>query len=99
TDRPPRAEISIRRKQDDFKTLFAPEYGVRDGGLVLPKGIVAGVSIEAYLRSLTETAVGIEDFGKLTVPFRAMTTEIKTGVSRVLDRGSVAQAIGASTAM
>jgi len=99
TDRPPRAEISIRRKQDDFKTLFAPEYGVRDGGLVLPKGIVAGVSIEAYLRSLTETAVGIEDFGKLPVPFRAMATDIETGESVVLDRGSVAQAMRASMAV
>ena len=32
-DHPPRAEISMRRKADDYKTLFAPEYGVKDGGL------------------------------------------------------------------
>jgi NTE family protein len=96
TDRPPRAEISIRRKQDDYKTLFAPEYGVKDGGLVLPKGIVAGVSIETYFRNLTETAVGIEDFGKLPIPFRAMATDIETGESVVLDRGNVAQAMRAS---
>jgi NTE family protein len=96
TDRPPRAEISIRRKQDDYKTLFAPEYGVKDGGLVLPKGIVAGVSIETYFRNLTETAVGIEDFGKLPIPFHAMATDIETGESVVLDRGNVAQAMRAS---
>jgi hypothetical protein len=30
-DRPPRAEIASRRKVDDYKTLFAPEYGVKDG--------------------------------------------------------------------
>src|SRR4029434_11012463 len=29
-DRPPRQEISIRRKADDYKTLFAPEFGVKD---------------------------------------------------------------------
>ena len=96
TDRPPRAEISIRRKQDDYKTLFAPEYGVKDGGLVLPKGLVAGVSIEAYFRNLTQTAVGIEDFRKLPVPFRALATDIETGESVVLDRGNVAQAMRAS---
>lgn len=95
-DRPPRAEISIRRKQDDYKTLFAPEYGVQDGGLVLPKGILSGVSIEAYFRSLTETAVEIHDFRKLPVPFRAMATDIETGESVVLDRGNVAQAMRAS---
>ena len=62
TDQPPRTEISSRRKQDDYKTLFAPEYGVKSSGLELPKGILSGVSIEAYFRGLTETAVGIDDF-------------------------------------
>ncbi len=28
---PPRKEIAIRRKVDDYKTLFAPEFGVKDG--------------------------------------------------------------------
>src|SRR5882672_11754676 len=32
-DSPPRAEISTRRKIDDYKTLFAPEYGIRPGSL------------------------------------------------------------------
>jgi NTE family protein len=31
-DRPPRQEIAVRRKVDDYKTLFAPEYGVKDSG-------------------------------------------------------------------
>jgi len=31
-DRPPREEIAVRRKIDDYKTLFAPEFGVKDGG-------------------------------------------------------------------
>src|SRR5688572_9970546 len=88
TDRPPRAEISSRRKAEDYKTLFAPEYGVKDGGLVLPKGIIAGVSIEAYFRKLTESAVEINDFQRLPIPFRAMATDIETGESIVLDRGS-----------
>ena len=46
-DRPPRGEIAIRRKFDDYKNLFAPEFGLRDGSLLLPKGLVAGVSIES----------------------------------------------------
>jgi len=96
TDQPPRTEISSRRKQDDYKTLFAPEYGVKDGGLVLPKGILTGVSIEAYFRGLTETAVGIDDFQKLPIPFRALATDIETGESVVLDRGILAQAMRAS---
>jgi NTE family protein len=99
SDRPPREEISIRRKQDDYKTLFAPEFGVKDGGLVLPKGIIAGVTIEAYFRALTDPAVGATSFQQLPIPFQALATDIETGEAVVLDRGSVAQAMRASMAI
>jgi NTE family protein len=95
-DNPPRQEMAIRRKADDFKTLFAPEYGVRDGGLALPKGVIAGVSIEAFFRELAQPAMGITDFSRLPVPFEAMATDIETGDSVVLNHGSVAQAMRAS---
>jgi NTE family protein len=48
-DKPPRGEIAVRRKIDDYKTLFAPEYGVQDGGLALPKGVLAGIAIESAI--------------------------------------------------
>ena len=95
-DRPPREEIAVRRKVDDYKTLFAPEFGVKDGGLALPKGVIAGVSIESFFRSLATPAFGITDFTKLPIPFRAMGTDIETGESVVLDHGSLAQAMRAS---
>jgi NTE family protein len=99
SDRPPRAEISSRRKQDDYKTLFAPEFGVKDGGLVLPKGIIAGVTIEAYFRALADPAVGLTSFQQLPIPFQAVATDIETGEAVVLDRGGVAQAMRASMAI
>lgn len=95
-DSPPRDEISMRRKSDDYKTLFAPEFGVKDGGLALPKGVIAGVSIEAFFRILAEPAIGVSDFRKLPIPFEAMATDIETGESIVLNGGSVAQAMRAS---
>lgn len=95
-DRPPRDEISVRRKIDDYKTLFAPEFGVKDGGLALPKGVIAGVSIESFLRVLAAPAFGTYDFDKLPIPFRALATDIETGEAVVIDRGNVAQAMRAS---
>ena len=95
-DKPPRDEIAVRRKIDDYKTLWAPEFGVKDGGLALPKGVIAGVSIESFFRAMTSPALGITDFNKLPIPFRAMATDIETGESVVLGRGSVAQAMRAS---
>jgi len=95
-DKPPRDEIAVRRKIDDYKTLFAPEFGVKDGGLALPKGVIAGVSIESFFRVLATPAFGVTDFRKLPIPFRAMATDIETGQEVVLDHGSLAQAMRAS---
>lgn len=99
SDRPPREEIASRRKQDDYKTLFAPEFGMKDGSLVLPKGIIAGVTIEAYFRALVDPAIGITNFQQLPIPFQAVATDIETGEAVVLDRGSLAQAMRASMAI
>jgi NTE family protein len=94
-DSPPRAEISTRRKIDEYKTLFAPEYGVKSG-LILPKGVIAGVSIHGFFRLLTEQAVEIGDFNKLPIPFRAVAADIETGEAVVLSRGSLSRAMRAS---
>ena len=99
SDRPPRAEISSRLKQDDYKGLFAPEFGVRDGTLVVQKGVVSGVNIESFLRYLTQQSGGVADFRKLPVPFRAVATDIETGQAVILDRGSLSQAMRASMAI
>ena len=62
----------------------------------LPKGVIAGVSIESFFRDLSTPAFGITDFNKLPIPFEAMATDIETGQSVVLDRGNLAQAMRAS---
>jgi NTE family protein len=98
-DQPPRTEISSRRKADDYKTLFAPEYGVKDGALALPKGVIAGVAIEGFFRKISDRAITIEDFGKLPIPFRAVAADIETGEAVVLERGSLSQAMRASMAV
>jgi NTE family protein len=95
-DKPPRKEIALRRKIDDYKTLFAPEFGVTDDGLALPKGVIAGVSIESFFRTLSTPAFAITDFDRLPIPFRAMATDIETGESVVLASGSLANAMRAS---
>jgi NTE family protein len=95
-DKPPRKEIAVKRKVDDYKTLFKPEFGLTEDGLTLPKGVITGVSIESFFRVLATPAFGITDFNQLPIPFRAMATDIETGESIVLDHGSVAQTMRAS---
>jgi len=99
TDRPPRAEISPRLKQDDYKGLFAPEFGVRNYSLVVQKGIVSGVNIESFLRYLTQQSAHVADFRKLPVPFRAVAADIETGDAVILDHGNLSRAMRASMAI
>ncbi len=95
-DKPPRGEIAVRRKIDDYKSLFAPELGINEGGLALPKGVLAGIAIESFFRSMATPAFGITDFQRLPIPFRAIATDIETGQEVVLGSGSLAQAMRAS---
>jgi NTE family protein len=99
SDHPPRGELSVRRKADDYKGLFAPEFGLRDGAIQLPRGVVAGVTIESFLRRLAAPAGGQSDFARLPIPYRAVAADIETGREVVLSQGSLMQAMRASMAI
>jgi NTE family protein len=94
-EKPPRRERSIRRKADDFSNLFAPEIGIRDGKLLLPKGIVSGVQLETVLRTLAK-AQGYRTFDDLPIPFRAVATDLVTGKPVVFSEGALANVMRAS---
>jgi NTE family protein len=94
-DTPPRQEESMRRKLDDRSILFGLELGLRDGELLLQKGVVSGIQLEAVLRRLTKVK-GREDFDTLPIPFRAVATDLVTGKAVVFDRGELAQVMRAS---
>lgn len=94
-DQPPRAEISIHLKQEDWLDYIGPQFGFRDGSLLLPKGAITGVALEAVLRELA-LAKGDWDFDKLPIPFRAIATDVVSGQMTVLKSGDLATAMRAS---
>jgi predicted acylesterase/phospholipase RssA len=69
TDRPPRAEISSRRKQDDYKTLFAPSSG--SGLVVLLRGVAGVIPSFCAGPSIEQTPASAAD------PFRAVAADIE----------------------
>ena len=73
-----RQDAPYRRKSDDSYNYIGPEVGVHKDGLSLPKGAVAGVSLEAVLRRLTRRQ-NATDFDKLPIPFRAIATDLTSG--------------------
>jgi NTE family protein len=95
TDSPPRQDVSIRRKQDDLQNYIGPELGFRSGKLLLPKGVVTGIGLEAVLRDLAKVK-GPVDFDTLPIPFRACATDIEFGKSVVFRSGDLAAVMRAS---
>ena len=93
-----RGEVPLRSKINDAINYIGPEIGLKNGGLALPKGVVAGVSIEAVLRQLTERQRGT-DFDKLPIPFRAIATDLTTSEMVVIGKGNLAVAVRASMAI
>lgn len=94
-DTPPREELNIRRKQEDYKLLTGPEIGLASvTGTNLPKGIVTGVQLEMELRKIS--AQGYRDFNQLPIQYRAVATNLVTGKAEVFDRGELASVMRAS---
>jgi NTE family protein len=94
-EKPPRQDTAIRRKLDDRTNLVTPEIGVRDGALLLPKGLVSGVQLETVLRKLAR-AKGYRKFDELPIPYRAVATDLVTGKAVIFKEGELALVMRAS---
>jgi NTE family protein len=95
-DRPPREDLTLRRKQEDQSFLVKFPLGVRGGRIVLPKGLIEGQSLNELLRRLTLPVVRITSFDDLPTPFRAVATDLESGEPVVLDSGDLTSAMRAS---
>lgn len=95
-DRPPRAELTFRRKQEDQNFLVRFPLGLRSGRFLLPKGLIQGQKLNQTLRKLTLPVARITNFDELPTPFRAVATDLETGEPVVLKEGDLTSAVRAS---
>jgi len=95
-DRPAREDLDLRRKQEDETFLVRFPLGIRDGHIVLPKGLIQGQRLTQTLRRLTLPVARISNFDELPTPFRAVATDLETGESVVLGSGDLTIAMRAS---
>lgn len=93
-----REDTPYRRKADDAINYLGPEMGLSLNGLSLPKGAVAGVSLEAVLRRLTRRQAST-NFDRLPIPFRAVATDLASAEMVVISQGQLALAARASMAV
>jgi len=93
-DKPPRAQLNYRRKQDDSNFLIKLESGLKNGKIIIPTGLVQGQKLNLLLKSLTLSAP--KRFDSLLIRFRAVAADIETGEAVVLGEGELATAMRAS---
>jgi len=91
-----REDRSFRRKRDDDLYLVKQQAGFNKGKITLPQGIIAGQKVDLLLKSLTLPVTLVSDFDELSIPFRAVATDIVTGEAVVLGSGDLALAMRAS---
>jgi NTE family protein len=95
-DRPPREDLTLRRKQEDQNFLVKFPLGIRGHKLVLPKGLIQGQRLNQMLRRLTLPVARINNFDELPTPFRALATDLETGDPVTIDSGDLTSAMRAS---
>ena len=91
-----RSQKRFRRKQDDYDFFGIKRIGITSDSLELPPGIIEGQQIELALDRLAYPGFGVEDFDKLSIPYRAIATNIETGKPFIIKNGNIARAMRAS---
>jgi NTE family protein len=95
-DRPPREDLTLRRKQEDENFLVKFPIGIKGGRPVLPMGLIEGQGLTEMLRRLTLPVARITNFDDLPTPFRAVATDLESGQEVVMGSGDLTSAMRAS---
>lgn len=96
SDSPGRAALGMRAKDDELDRIGGIEFGVGRGGLKLPRGALEGQNLQQLLTRWLLPVWRTRDFDDLSLPFRAVATNIGSGQSVVLAQGDLPLAIRAS---
>ncbi|MNK01247.1 NTE family protein RssA [compost metagenome] len=95
----PRQALPFRTKQDGSLSLLNIEIGLSDKfEFKLPHAAISTQHVELFLRSLTYGGT-VSNFDKLSIPYRAIATDLVTGEMVVLKDGDLVTAMRASMAV
>ncbi|MEL6972219.1 MAG: patatin-like phospholipase family protein [Bacteroidota bacterium] len=84
--------IDERSKADRYQLSFA----LKDGKLVIPRGLIGGRKILTLLTGLTACVHNQEEFDEFHYPFRCVATDLETGEAYVFEEGPLRKGIRAS---
>lgn len=96
TDQPERRDRTMRKKELEAQFLIPYRVGINQGKLQLPLGAVEGQHLDQIFHRILLPVVGTRDFDQLSIPFRAVATDLVTGEEVVLSAGSLPDTLRAS---
>ncbi len=95
-----RQDMPMRRKAVDYQYQGRLGLGINaENELVLPTGVFKRQPMLLKFDELTQNVRDIIDFDKLSIPFRAVATDIKNGNAVILKSGSLSASIYASSSI
>jgi len=96
TDAPARRDRTMRKKELEAQFLIPYRLGFNKGKIQLPLGAIEGQHLDQIFQELFLPFLGMHDFDRLPIPFRAVATDLVTGDAVVLSSGSLPDAVRAS---
>lgn len=93
-DRLPRSTSPFFEKEFGEKTAIT--LPVKDGAIVLPKGVSRGQNVLNLLFELLDSTKDLDDFSKLPIPFFCIATDVENGEQVLLEKGALSLALRAS---
>ena len=85
SDRPPREDLSFRRKEDDQRLIGKTELGISREGVVLPRAAFGSQNLEEFLREVSRQAGDVATLRELPLPFHPVATDLATGEQVLVD--------------
>lgn len=95
-DDTPYPDLIWRRKEIARRYASSWQFGVKNRRIVMPSGLRTGQRLRFLLSRHLMPALGVDDFDRLPIPFRAVAADIETGQPVVLSRGDLPSAVRAS---
>ncbi|MFT5789728.1 MAG: NTE family protein [Shewanella sp.] len=99
SDTIPREELSYKDKEIRDKYNIPVNVGYSDEQVKTPAGFLRGQSMSQLLRSSTNLVHQFGHFDDLSIPFRAVATNLATSQAVVLSEGSLVAAMQASASV
>lgn len=96
SDQPVRQDRTMRKKEMEAEFLVPYRLGYNGGRVQTPLGAIEGQHLDQIFQRILLPVTEVSDFDRLSIPFRAIATDLVTGEEVVLSRGSLADALRAS---